>query len=147
MNEITSWQLYWITRCDALVGVAAPVAFTLGMMLFFAEVITIIMSAAQADECNSKGVNAVLPQVRRLRGWLTGLFVFFFAVYAFVPTTREAATIILLPKALNSEFVNQTLPQETQELYGLLKAWLKDQVAERKSADAVVELQRGPHGE
>lgn len=44
----------------------------------------------------------------------------------FLPNTKQMATIIVVPKVVNSEFVNETLPAEAKELYSLTKTWLTE---------------------
>jgi hypothetical protein len=45
-----------------------------------------------------------------------------------IPSTKEMAVIIVAPKIVNSEFVQEDLPEEAKELYGLAKQYLKEQV-------------------
>jgi len=42
----------------------------------------------------------------------------------FLPNTKQMAAIIIVPKVVNSEFANETLPAEAKELYSLAKTWL-----------------------
>lgn len=42
-----------------------------------------------------------------------------------IPSTKEMATIYVIPKIVNSEFVNETLPQEMGEIYNLAKDWMR----------------------
>lgn len=39
---------------------------------------------------------------------------------------------MIVPKITNSEFVQETLPKETNELYSLAKGYLKKQMEEEK---------------
>jgi Zn-dependent protease len=50
----------------------------------------------------------------------------------FLPTTKEAAVLYCAPKIVNSEFVQEELPAEAKELYGLAKQYLQGKVKESK---------------
>jgi hypothetical protein len=43
-----------------------------------------------------------------------------------LPTTKEMATIYVIPKIANSNFVNETLPAEMKDIYGMAKQWMKE---------------------
>jgi len=56
-------------------------------------------------------------------------FIFSLFVGKMIPTTQEAAVLYVAPKVINSEFSQETLPQEAKELYGLVKEYLEEQTS------------------
>ena len=50
------------------------------------------------------------------------LFIIF---HNMIPSTKEMATIYVIPKIANSTFVNETLPAEMKDIYGMAKDWMK----------------------
>ena len=60
------------------------------------------------------------------------LFILFVVLAAATPSTKEAATIIVIPAIVN----NETVQEETKELYNIAKDYLKDLASgDKKNAD------------
>jgi hypothetical protein len=49
-----------------------------------------------------------------------------------VPTKTEFALIYLVPKVGNSQFVNETLPKESEEIFQMFKTYLKQELENKK---------------
>lgn len=60
--------------------------------------------------------------------------IFMKGINALTPTSKEAAVIYVIPKVLNSEFIQKDVPEEAKELYNMSKEWLKSYI---KSGDIV----------
>jgi ABC-type dipeptide/oligopeptide/nickel transport system permease component len=69
------------------------------------------------------------------------LAIFIEILHSFIPTTKEMAAIYIIPKVANSQFVNETFPNELKEIYGMSKDWMKDYLKTNKKEieTAVVE--------
>ena len=52
--------------------------------------------------------------------------------FVLMPNTKQMATIIVAPKLINSNFVQEDLPKEAKELYSMAKSYLKEQITETK---------------
>lgn len=116
---ITSNQVYWITRLDGIQNAfktICGVSLTTLMLLIFA---LLIIPIPEKDQDKIKRSISYIFCLLFLAGSSSGV------AALLVPTTKEAATIYLLPKLVNSEFVQKELPAESREAYGLFKEYLK----------------------
>ena len=90
--EISAWTIYWITRCDAICCVA---------------IISAIASALMA----SVWIPMCLDLECRKTTLVMGVIVFVsmlllsIGIAIFVPSTKQAAAIIVIPKIANSQNV------------------------------------------
>ena len=93
---ITQSLIYWITRLDPLNrvgGVMAGLGIILGLFLF-------------APLCDDIGEEAI-AKVKRAQKWLLTIGIIGILICTFVPTKKEAAAIIVIPRIANSEMVEQ----------------------------------------
>lgn len=75
--------------------------------------------------------NATKKRKTAIKAAIISFMVLLFAVS--IPTKKEIATIIILPKIANSEIVKE-LPNDILDFYGLAKQYLKEQLTvENKS--------------
>lgn len=114
---ITPIQMYWLTRLDeicCLFGV-------LGIISFVAAIICLLIWAVNNDDEDFEKFKAY-----GLR--LVAFFVFALATMAFVPTTKQMAAIILVPRIANSEKVQMA----GNKLYDLAVEWM-DELKPRKN--------------
>lgn len=91
---ITPSLIYWITRLDPLNrvgGVMAGLGIIIGLFLF-------------APLCEDIGEEAI-AKVKRAQKWLLTIGIIGILICTFVPTKKEAAAIIVVPKIANSETV------------------------------------------
>jgi hypothetical protein len=123
---IDSTSLYFLIKLDAIHEFLAAVTILSGLSLFGILVSMPIIF----DKYGPINVYKYPKLFKRLficniiTAVLSGLLL------TFTPTTKEAAIIWGVPKVLNSEFVQEELPKETKELYGLAKMWLKQKIEE-----------------
>lgn len=121
--EITPWELYALLKLDSIITLFRVICV-------LSAIFSIIFIIASADvRENSTGfekraVKRVLPAVL--------LFVFSLTCSHMIPTTKQMATIFVLPKLINSELVQKDIPEEAKEIYSLCKQYLKNQVDETK---------------
>lgn len=112
---ITPWNLYWLTRLDGLKN------FTLGatafiVLLFILSAVTIVAYCSCTDKWPRKSIVwIVFFVILAFVSGITGK-----AVETLVPTTKEMATIIVLPKIANSE----TVQEIGDDIKTLAKEWV-----------------------
>jgi hypothetical protein len=122
---ISAWGLYWVLRLDEIKGI----------LLYFGIIGTLILSIITAitvvyfmENYNYEDIKKIcLSYLRKLVPMLT-FTVLLILMSTFIPTTKQMATILILPKIINSEFVQENIPKETQELYSMAKEYLKNQI-------------------
>lgn len=112
---ITTSQMYWITRLNTIVLfgsgliVVSFIAFVIGLFVIIGV-------------SNSPNDPVVKPMFKRLVKW-TFLFALLGAfVCTFVPTTKQMAAILIIPRIANSEKV-QTVGNK---LYDLAVEWMDE---------------------
>ena len=119
--EITTSTLYWILMLDNISKTIAGFAIIMGILCVVFIVFAPPMSNFEDKETRRIMKLSIIPGV---------LAMFFFALFALTPTTKQMATILIAPKLINSEFIQKDLPKETKELYGMAKSYLKQQITE-----------------
>lgn len=110
--EITAWGLYWMTKCD-------DIRTMLEIMVIVCVVSVIFFSMAVYD----LGISKKWPITSAVLGFL------FLIVATFMPRTKQIATIYIVPKIINSDIVQNDIPDEAKELYGLAKQWLTNKAS------------------
>ena len=113
---ISPTELYFLLKLDAVRTFTLVVAIAL---VVFAVVST--MSNWFDD----------LPSIRRR--WPLSAFIIsaiFFFTYVATPSTKQMLEINIIPKVVNSEFVQEDVPKEAREVYAALKKWLMEQATE-----------------
>lgn len=97
MNEITPALIYWITRLDPLnmAGLAMAILGFLACLPLFAQICDPYLGF-------SEGAIAKLKQAQK---WLLTIGVVGLLLVTFVPTKKEMAAIIVIPRIANSETV------------------------------------------
>lgn len=126
--NITGWDIYWITRLDELdmfFTVPAIVACLAGIMGLFVSFVANEQHEVILKKTGKKVAKIALP-----------LGFFCWAMCVFLPSTKEMAAIIVIPKLANSKLVNETIPEEAKELYDLAKGWMKNMAGEEKKGEA-----------
>lgn len=119
---ITASNVYWLVKLDDIVS---------GLNFLF--VVVVILSVMLMPACGACGMfdDGFERAFGKLKKAYTAIAIFLLidgALCVLVPTTKQAALIYAAPQVLNSTFVNETMPREAQEIYGLAKQWLTDQV-------------------
>lgn len=105
---MSAWQVYWVMQLDSI-GVGL---FLFGVAFLFAA--WVFASATEYDE------------VRSLRpAWIClSIGLLLWMVDVFVPSTKTAAAMIVLP-AITSESATSVVAPEARELYDLAKDALR----------------------
>lgn len=114
MTEITPSLIYWITRLDqfnALTGCAS-------LFIFIIAIVLMIAVFVEAESNNEKSYRIVL------KGFKISLFVLaiFSLMHTFIPTTKEACAMYVVPKIVNNEKVQNV----SKEFYDLALEWMKE---------------------
>lgn len=121
MNVISAWDVYWVMQLDSIGGLFGAMAIV-GTIL---AAVVFCFSPFWADE------DLVDAKWRKwfVLGPLSVLFVGGVG-HAFIPSTKTAAAMIVLPAVANSE----TVQTEAADLYRLAKKALADAVGEEPEA-------------
>ena len=112
---ITTTQMYWITRLNAIVSfgnglISVPIiAFLIGLFLI------VMMTDSPYDP-------AVKPMFKRLVKWTLPFTLLGVFVSIFVPSTKQMAAILIIPRIANSEKVQQA----GNKLYDLAVEWMDE---------------------
>lgn len=112
---ITPFELYMILKLDAIQGIL----ITLGIVS--AIIFTAFTISAFAADDAPIIAKIVLPI-------LTLFFAAVCIVGVMTPSTKQAAMIYVAPRIINSDLIQQDIPKETAEIYGLAKQWLREQI-------------------
>lgn len=132
---MTYWFMYWFTRLDSFI---AFLEFTVWLLVIPGVVLAFIafINGLMEEE------NPLYHFIRHARltlGW-TSLVIVFSFVSCFVPTTKEAAAIYLIPKIANSQAIGE-LSKLPDNLAKLLNAkaeeWLNDTLNIKDKEEAV----------
>ena len=142
---ISGWAVYLVLKLDDIRGVFLAGTIASG-------VITALLAVMLA----SYGITGDDPEDRErgIATWLlrnllkaASMFLLFLTVTILIPTTRQFALIYIIPKVVNSDFVQKDIPAESREIYELGKDILKQTIkewrnegkdkAESKSAEKV----------
>lgn len=114
---ITGWDIYWITRLDAIRHVTDLIAFISGLAM-------LLGIAWYFFELFEDGKQ--LWVVKHILKVVIPVFLVALICSVVPPTTKEAAAIYLLPKIVNNEQV-QKLPDNAVKFLNVkLEAWIKD---------------------
>lgn len=117
---LTAWDIYWVTRLDEI-SILLTVSFILMaiVMVFFC-----LSWVANRDDYERRCCNGLEKQktAERLLKWLVPTLITVGLINAFIPNTKQAAAMYVLPAIVNSEAV-QELPSE---LTTLARKWLQE---------------------
>ena len=131
---ITPGQMYWLTRLDTIHELASGTLIFLLVCLGLLSVVTVIGTIVTMSDGDEN-----VPQVIKVlyRSWKGAAFAvaFFMTIYAFTPTTKEMAAIIVIPQIANSTVVTEKIPAELSELYTLAKQYVVRQLKEEEKKE------------
>ena len=102
---ITTMQMYWLVTLDSILTMC-------GLIAAITAIATFITIGMMMDE-------ALSPRVPAICG---AICLFFLIASTFIPTTKQMATIIIIPRIANSEKV-QTVGNR---LYDLAVEWMDE---------------------
>lgn len=115
---ITPTQMYWLTRLDVINATASAAWALLSVVIF---VMTMVGAAlrdySRNEKENATGKKFHKVAIRLVCPWLLSL-----ACLVFVPTTKEAAAIIIIPTVANSEKAQKV----GNKLYDLAMGWMNE---------------------
>ena len=117
---MSEWTLYWIFRLDVLHNVVtvAFIGTTLGMV-FTSFFITL-------NGCTDGWDDKVTVQFKTILKKVLIPYIALIFLYIFTPSGKELAAIYVLPKVVESDVVQEDLP----EIYELAKERLKELLTE-----------------
>lgn len=90
--EVSAWTIYWITRCDAICLVAT--------ILVRASAVIALFWIPACIDLNCKPKTIAVGGIMHVSMFLLSL-----GVAVFVPSTKQAAAILVIPKIANSQEV------------------------------------------
>ena len=136
---ITAKQIYWITRLDPINGaLRTSFMITVPAMLLFAVLWLIGYLRWNIDvKCDkdhkdyNSGIHTQMTIGRRSVIALVLLITTINFTMALLPSTKEMAMIQITPVIVNSDFVQEDLPREAKELYGLAKSYFQEAVEKK----------------
>ena len=112
--ELTPMQLYWIIKLDTFCGLFTGFAVIFGILTIVC-ITGAIITFCDGDEKYSR-------IWKKFVKYIASFFIIFLSIAVFLPTTKEMAAIMILPKIINNEKV-QEIPQRLLDL-GL--EWLNE---------------------
>lgn len=118
---ITGWKIYWMMRLSSIVGVCVAVCVIFSIIAF----VRLILFINSADRVANWDKKSEIPQMidRRTRMFKAiAAAVLFGTVASFVPSTKEMAAIIVIPRIANS----QTVKEIGTSVVDLAKEWIEE---------------------
>jgi len=112
---ITTSQMYWITRLDEIVSFGTSLIF----VSTFVFAIGLLCIVGRTDSIEDP---AVKPMFNRLVKWTLPFVLLGAFVCTFIPTTKQMAAILIIPRIANSEKVQQA----GNKLYDLAVEWMDE---------------------
>lgn len=115
---ISAWGIYWVMQLDSINGTLTWIAVLASLALL---VCAFIWSVADGDEEIGRRV------WKMLKASLATLAVTFL-LGTFIPSTKTAAMMIVLPRIAN----NEAIQREAGDLYGIAKDALRNLAAPKQ---------------
>lgn len=114
---MTMWQLYWLTRLDEIKAVAEVLSVIGGVAFAACFIIAIAAKAGEDEEAFGAFKQAACLSA----------FVLVPALIAslFLPSSKEAAFIIVAPKLYNAVSQNEALKEMPDKVVTLANEWLE----------------------
>ena len=126
---VSAWDVYWVMQLDSIsCGLSI---LSIGGLLV-AAALTIANAASRYDTdmfpslCDREERKASWAVRAKARKRVLAVALTLFVINSFVPSTKTAAAMVVLPAIAN----NQTLQREAGELYGIAKQALKEAVSD-----------------
>jgi len=104
---MNAWQVYWFLMLDSVSTASGLIAVVVGLVLSFSVIFYFI--------CKFDGDEDVVRITEQINKILIPIFAITFLLSIFLPTTKQMATIYILPKIANNEQVQQ-IPDKLLEL-------------------------------
>jgi len=131
--NISAWTIYWFIKLDSIISLCGGFAFA-SIVLFLGMLVAIAvcygtrsdyMSGCWRNEEKAEIWSGYAKYWSKMAKRFAILPVLFIILHNMIPSTKEMATIYVIPKIANSTFVNETLPAEMKDIYGMAKDWMK----------------------
>lgn len=119
---MSAWTVYWVLQLDSIKSVFCILAVITGIAGGISTIIGGLMLGEYHERDRENG-SKILGYSKRL--WVT--FVVSLLAVNFLPSSKTAAAMIVLP-ALTSEEVVGTVKSEAKELYEMAKEALKEKI-------------------
>lgn len=130
MTTIDAWTIYWVMQADSIKALLIVIAVIVaGLWVFWSIGTGICCQMAIVDRIESAKKDMKFAIV----GWVFATIVAFAAVIVatLAPSTKTAATMIVLPAIVN----NKDIQTEAKELYDIAKGALRDIATESKEGN------------
>lgn len=124
---ISGWMVYLILKLDAIRGVFLTGTIASGVLF---AVLLVVLISCYISEADLEGYESKSASLRKALVKAASVFLLFLITAVFIPTTRQFALIYIIPKIVNSDFVQKDIPAESRELYELGKDMLKQTIKE-----------------
>lgn len=127
---MTEWQMYWLLRLDGIKDMFEVITVLLTIAVVLLGIgFLVCFFISKADE--HEDATRVAKSLKH--GFLITvlLCLFFTFVWILLPTTKQMAAILVVPKIINNEQV-QELPEKIVELGN---EWMDDKIKELKGAE------------
>lgn len=141
--NITPFEMYLITRLGAIngsllagmaVGTLASVIF--GVLYLYTHVDQLDCESSYSYDARQNDIN--LAKKRIVASFRKPFKAFSIATAAFwtlwvaAPTTRQLAAIYVIPAIVNSEVVQEKVPEAMNGLFDLAESWMKELKPEKE---------------
>lgn len=125
---ISGWAVYLILKLDAIRGVFVAGTITSGVIA--AILVVMLVSYRLTEDYPEDRDRRIVTYLFRNILKAASVFLLCLITTVLIPTTRQFALIYIIPKVVNSDFVQKDIPAESRELYELGKDMLKQTIKE-----------------
>lgn len=125
---ISGWTVYLVLKLDAIRGLFLTGTITSGVITAIL-VIMLVSYRLTEDSPDNRDCKIVTWLFRSILK-AASVFLLFLITAVLIPTTRQFALIYIIPKVVNSDFVQKDIPAESREIYELGKDILKQTIKE-----------------
>jgi len=124
---ITPSTIYWITRLNSINRVLCFINFLVFMAVIAFAILAAILICKEREyhTCSEDRIREINNAGWRVLKWLSipaSAFLFIAAVLAFIPTTKEAAAMYVIPAVVNNEQLRDT----GNKIFELAAEWLEE---------------------
>jgi hypothetical protein len=131
--NISAWTIYWFIKLDSIISLCGGFAFFTIMLFLLVLVGVMVCYGTRSGHMGGYCRNEEKAELwygyakywTKMAKRIVILPILFIILHNMIPSTKEMATIYVIPKIANSTFVNETLPAEMKDIYGMAKDWMK----------------------
>lgn len=127
--EITHGLLYWITRLDTIKEIIGCIEL-IGLVVFGCALFFGGMLIGDAVMLNDPDRKILLFIGKKVIPWVAGILLFFSVLDVILPTTKEMAAVIVVPKIVNNEKLNMA----GHKLVDLAIEWASSEISNKKKS-------------